>query len=115
LVEDWAALSEDEAVVVAEVMADPAKGMVQRNVDIGRYVSYMPSARRDALHHGAVHAAVRLATALRSCLHCINPGLLGQFVETRNNVVLAMDGSVRTARVAVYTLLNLRKQVPDRR
>jgi oleate hydratase len=44
---------------------------------------------------------------------CTNLGLLGQFVETRNDVIFTMESSVRTARVAVYTLLNLRKQVPD--
>jgi len=44
---------------------------------------------------------------------CSNLGLLGQFVETRNDVVFTMDSSVRTARIAVYTLLDLRKQVPD--
>lgn len=44
---------------------------------------------------------------------CTNLGLLGQFVETRNDVVFTMESSVRTARVAVYTLLGLPKQVPD--
>ncbi|ULU24629.1 oleate hydratase [Dyella terrae] len=44
---------------------------------------------------------------------CTNLGLLGQFVETHNDVIFTMESSVRTARVAVYTLLNLRKQVPD--
>jgi len=44
---------------------------------------------------------------------CSNLALLGQFVETHNDVVFTMDSSVRTARVGVYTLLNLRKQVPD--
>ena len=44
---------------------------------------------------------------------CTNLGLLGQFVETRNDVIFTMESSVRTARVAVYTLLNLPKQVPD--
>jgi oleate hydratase len=44
---------------------------------------------------------------------CTNLGLLGQFVETRNDVVFTMESSVRTARVAVYTLLGLAKQVPD--
>lgn len=44
---------------------------------------------------------------------CTNLGLLGQFIETRNDVVFTMESSVRTARVAVYTLLNLPKQVPD--
>ncbi|KAB7631608.1 oleate hydratase [Stenotrophomonas rhizophila] len=44
---------------------------------------------------------------------CTNLGLLGQFVETHNDVVFTMESSVRTARVAVYTLLDLPKQVPD--
>jgi len=44
---------------------------------------------------------------------CTNLGLLGQFVETDNDVVFTMESSVRTARVAVYTLLNLPKAVPD--
>jgi oleate hydratase len=44
---------------------------------------------------------------------CTNLGLLGQFVETRNDVIFTMESSVRTARVAVYTLLGLAKQVPD--
>ena len=44
---------------------------------------------------------------------CTNLGLVGQFVETNNDVVFTMESSVRTARVAVYTLLNLNKQVPD--
>ncbi|WP_430390786.1 oleate hydratase [Dyella sp. 20L07] len=44
---------------------------------------------------------------------CTNLGLLGQFVETKNDVIFTMESSVRTARVAVYTLLNLPKQVPD--
>lgn len=40
-------------------------------------------------------------------------GLLGQFVETNNDIVFTMESSVRTARLAVYKLLNLNKQVPD--
>ena len=44
---------------------------------------------------------------------CTNLGLIGQFVETNNDVVFTMESSVRTARIAVYTLLNLNKQVPD--
>lgn len=44
---------------------------------------------------------------------CSNLGLVGQFVETKNDVVFTMESSVRTARVAVYELLNLNKQVPD--
>lgn len=42
-----------------------------------------------------------------------NLGLVGQFVETANDIVFTMDSSIRTARVAVYSLLGLRKQVPD--
>ncbi|GAA5234635.1 oleate hydratase [Verticiella sediminum] len=44
---------------------------------------------------------------------CTNLALLGQFVETRNDVVFTMESSVRTARIAVYSLLGLAKQVPD--
>ncbi|WP_114819083.1 oleate hydratase [Chryseobacterium sp. KLBC 52] len=44
---------------------------------------------------------------------CTNLGLVGQFVETNNDVVFTMESSVRTARIAVYNLLNLNKQVPD--
>ncbi|MBJ7440118.1 MAG: oleate hydratase [Sphingopyxis sp.] len=44
---------------------------------------------------------------------CTNLALMGQFVETSNDIVFTMDSSIRTARVGVYTLLNLRKQVPD--
>lgn len=44
---------------------------------------------------------------------CTNLALMGQFVETANDIVFTMDSSVRTARVGVYTLLGLRKQVPD--
>lgn len=44
---------------------------------------------------------------------CKNLGLIGQFVETNNDVVFTMESSVRTARIAVYKLLNLNKQVPD--
>jgi oleate hydratase len=44
---------------------------------------------------------------------CTNLALLGQFVETSNDIIFTMDSSVRTARVGVYTLLGLRKQVPD--
>jgi oleate hydratase len=42
-----------------------------------------------------------------------NLGLVGQFVETHNDVVFTVETSVRTARIAVYKLLNLNKQVPD--
>ncbi|MEG2103001.1 MAG: oleate hydratase, partial [Flavobacterium sp.] len=44
---------------------------------------------------------------------CTNLGLVGQFVETNNDIVFTMESSVRTARIAVYDLLNLNKQVPD--
>ncbi|MBN9221381.1 MAG: oleate hydratase [Mesorhizobium sp.] len=44
---------------------------------------------------------------------CTNLGLMGQFVETSNDIIFTMDSSIRTARVAVYTLLGLAKQVPD--
>ena len=44
---------------------------------------------------------------------CKNLGLVGQFVETNNDCVFTMESSVRTARIAVYSLLNLNKQVPD--
>lgn len=44
---------------------------------------------------------------------CVNLGLVGQFVETNNDVVFTMESSVRTGRLAVYKLLNLNKQVPD--
>lgn len=44
---------------------------------------------------------------------CTNLALVGQFVETNNDVVFTMESSVRTARIAVYTLLDLPKQVPD--
>lgn len=44
---------------------------------------------------------------------CKNLGLVGQFVETNNDIVFTMDSSIRTARIAVYKLLNLNKQVPD--
>mgnify|MGYP005982909771 CR=1 FL=1 len=44
---------------------------------------------------------------------CKNLGLVGQFIETNNDVVFTMESSVRTARIAVYELLNLNKQVPD--
>ncbi len=44
---------------------------------------------------------------------CLNLGLVGQFVETHNDVVFTMESSVRTGRQAVYQLLNLNKQVPD--
>jgi len=44
---------------------------------------------------------------------CTNLGLVGQFVETNNDIVFTMESSIRTARVAVYSLLKLNKQVPD--
>ncbi|HFG0578419.1 oleate hydratase [Flavobacterium psychrophilum] len=44
---------------------------------------------------------------------CKNLGLVGQFVETKNDVVFTVESSVRTSRTAVYKLLNSNKQVPD--
>ncbi|MBW3519058.1 oleate hydratase [Flavobacterium sp. NKUCC04_CG] len=44
---------------------------------------------------------------------CSNLGLVGQFVETNNDVVFTMESAIRTGRIAVYELLNLNKQVPD--
>lgn len=44
---------------------------------------------------------------------CTNLALMGQFVETANDIVFTMDSSIRTARIGVYSLLGLRKQVPD--
>lgn len=44
---------------------------------------------------------------------CTNLGLIGEFVETNNDVVFTMESAVRTGRLAVYKLLNLNKQVPD--
>jgi oleate hydratase len=38
---------------------------------------------------------------------------MGQFVETSNDIIFTMDSSIRTARVGVYTLMKLPKQVPD--
>ena len=44
---------------------------------------------------------------------CKNLALVGQFVETNNDVVFTVESSVRGGRVAVYSLLNIPKQVPD--
>lgn len=44
---------------------------------------------------------------------CTNLGLVGQFVETRNDIIFTMESSIRTARIGVYKLLNIPKQVPD--
>ena len=44
---------------------------------------------------------------------CTNLALVGQFVETNNDVVFTVESSVRTGRVAAYSLLGLPKQVPD--
>ena len=44
---------------------------------------------------------------------CTNLGLVGQFVETRNDIIFTMEASIRTARIGVYKLLNIPKQVPD--
>lgn len=40
---------------------------------------------------------------------CTNLALMGQFVETSNDIIFTMDSSIRTARVGVYTLLGLRE------
>jgi oleate hydratase len=42
-----------------------------------------------------------------------NIACLGQFVETNNDVVFTLESSVRTARIGVYSLLGVKKQVPD--
>ena len=42
-----------------------------------------------------------------------NLACLGQFVETHNDVVFTLESSVRTARIGVYSLLGVKKQVPD--
>ncbi|MBJ9984559.1 oleate hydratase [Acinetobacter sp. S40] len=42
-----------------------------------------------------------------------NLALVGQFVETNNDVVFTIESSARTGRLAVYKLLNIDKQVPD--
>lgn len=42
-----------------------------------------------------------------------NLALLGQFVETHNDVVFTLESSVRTARTGVYSLLGIKKQIPD--
>ena len=42
----------------------------------------------------------------------VNLGLLGQFVETRDDVVFTVESSVRTAMEAVYGLLKLNRPVP---
>ncbi|KPP96882.1 oleate hydratase [Marinobacter sp. HL-58] len=44
---------------------------------------------------------------------CTNLACMGQFVETHNDVVFTLESSVRTARVGVYSLLGINKQVPD--
>ena len=44
---------------------------------------------------------------------CTNLGLIGQFVETHNDIIFTMEASIRTARIGVYKLLNIPKQVPD--
>lgn len=44
---------------------------------------------------------------------CTNMACMGQFVETHNDVVFTLESSVRTARIGVYSLLGLKKQVPD--
>jgi len=42
-----------------------------------------------------------------------NLACLGQFVETHNDVVFTLESSVRTARTGVYSLLGIKKQIPD--
>ena len=42
-----------------------------------------------------------------------NVACLGQFVQTHNDVVFTLESSVRTARIGVYSLLGIKKQVPD--
>jgi oleate hydratase len=42
-----------------------------------------------------------------------NLACLGQFVETHNDVVFTLESSVRTARIGVYSLVGIKKQVPD--
>ena len=44
---------------------------------------------------------------------CVNLALVGQFVETSNDVVFTVESSVRTGRIAAYSLLGLGKQAPD--
>jgi len=44
---------------------------------------------------------------------CSNVACLGQFVQTHNDVVFTLESSVRTARIGVYSLLGIKKQVPD--
>ncbi|GGC89186.1 oleate hydratase [Halopseudomonas salina] len=44
---------------------------------------------------------------------CTNLACMGQFVETHNDVVFTLESSVRTARIGVYSLLGIKKQVPD--
>ncbi|MGM0451075.1 MAG: oleate hydratase, partial [Pseudomonadota bacterium] len=44
---------------------------------------------------------------------CTNMACMGQFVETHNDVVFTLESSVRTARIGVYSLLGIKKQVPD--
>ncbi|WP_240919873.1 oleate hydratase [Paraglaciecola sp. 20A4] len=44
---------------------------------------------------------------------CTNIACMGQFVETHNDVVFTLESSVRTARIGVYSLLGIKKQVPD--
>lgn len=44
---------------------------------------------------------------------CSNLALVGQFIETNNDIVFTMESSVRTGRLAAYELLDLNKQVPD--
>jgi len=43
----------------------------------------------------------------------INIACLGQFVETNNDFVFTLESFVRTPRIGVYSLLGVKKQVPD--
>lgn len=43
---------------------------------------------------------------------CTNLGMTSQFVEIPNDVVFTVEYSVRSAQMAVYQLLNIKKQIP---
>ncbi|MCR2044271.1 oleate hydratase [Anaerosalibacter massiliensis] len=44
---------------------------------------------------------------------CINAAFIGQFAETERGTVFTTEYSVRTAMIAVYTLLNIDRGVPE--
>lgn len=44
---------------------------------------------------------------------CVNLAFLGQFAEIPNDCVFTVEYSIRSAMMAVYTLLNLEKNVPE--